>query len=264
MVRIFPDCLADTWSRVDQAPVTVLRDRDGGFLCEVIRADISALLEAGYIMPERFQVTATDGETPLYGILIRPAGMEEGKTYPFIDYIYGGMRSPMFPRPSPGKPPTDGRASAACRSTLSWALPELSSMAWAHPAGAGRSTMSAMRTSMAVPVWQTMWGLSVSSRHSSPSWIWTGQASGATPAAAVPLPSAMLEHPGVYKVGVASAGNHDQRMYENTWTERYYGLYNRETYLKGDNTALAPNLEGKLLLACGMLDDNVPMPRPCA
>ena len=68
-----------------------------------------------------------------------------------------------------------------------------------------------------------------------------------------------LEYPGVYKVGVASAGNHDQRMYENTWTERYYGLYNRETYLKGDNTALAPNLEGKLLLACGMLDDNVPM-----
>lgn len=97
-VRIFPDCLADTWSRVDQPPVTVLRNRKGDLLCEVIRADISALLEAGYVLPERFHVIATDGETPLYGILIRPADMEEGKTYPFIDYIYGGMQIANVPK----------------------------------------------------------------------------------------------------------------------------------------------------------------------
>ncbi|MFR5732641.1 MAG: alpha/beta hydrolase family protein [Clostridium sp.] len=40
--------------------------------------------------------------------------------------------------------------------------------------------------------------------------------------------SAMLQYPGVYRVGVASSGNYDQRMYEHSWTERYNGLYTDE------------------------------------
>ena len=70
---------------------------------------------------------------------------------------------------------------------------------------------------------------------------------------------AMLEYPGVYKVGVSSAGNHDQRMYNESWTEHYYGSYNKDIYLKGDNTALAANLIGKLFIVHGAVDDNVAM-----
>ena len=70
---------------------------------------------------------------------------------------------------------------------------------------------------------------------------------------------AILEYPDVYKVAVASAGNHDQRMYDYMWTETYYGLYNKDIYLKGDNTALAKNLKGKLLIVHGAMDDNVPL-----
>jgi dipeptidyl aminopeptidase/acylaminoacyl peptidase len=70
---------------------------------------------------------------------------------------------------------------------------------------------------------------------------------------------AMLEYPDVYKVGVASAGNHDQRMYNGMWSERYYGLYDEDIYAPGDNTALAANLKGKLFIVCGAMDDNVPM-----
>ena len=70
---------------------------------------------------------------------------------------------------------------------------------------------------------------------------------------------AMLEYPDTYKVGVSSAGNHDQRMYSNIWTENYYGLYKEDIYLKGDNTALAKNLKGKLFIAHGAMDDNVAM-----
>ena len=72
---------------------------------------------------------------------------------------------------------------------------------------------------------------------------------------------AMLEYPDVYKVGVSSAGNHDQRMYNTTWTENYYGLYNKEIYEKGDNTALAANLKGHLFIVHGAMDDNVTMPQ---
>lgn len=71
--------------------------------------------------------------------------------------------------------------------------------------------------------------------------------------------SAMLLYPDFYKVGVASSGNYDQRMYEHSWTERYNGLYDPEVYELGDITRLAENLKGKLLLAYGAMDDNVTM-----
>ena len=71
--------------------------------------------------------------------------------------------------------------------------------------------------------------------------------------------SAMLKYPKLYKAGVASSGNYDQRIYEHSWTERYYGLYEEELYKQGDITALAGNLEGRLLLAYGAMDDNVTM-----
>ena len=71
--------------------------------------------------------------------------------------------------------------------------------------------------------------------------------------------SALLQYPGVYRVGVASSGNYDQRMYEHSWTERYNGLYTDEVYQYGDITRLAGNLKGHLMLAYGAMDDNVTM-----
>lgn len=71
--------------------------------------------------------------------------------------------------------------------------------------------------------------------------------------------SALLQYPEVYRVGVASSGNYDQRMYEHSWTERYNGLYTEEVYRYGDITRLAGNLKGKLMLAYGAMDDNVTM-----
>ena len=43
-------------------------------------------------------MTASDGETTLYGILIKPADFDPAKTYPFIDYIYGGMQMYNVPK----------------------------------------------------------------------------------------------------------------------------------------------------------------------
>jgi len=46
---------------------------------------------------------------------------------------------------------------------------------------------------------------------------------------------AMFRYPDFFKVGISESGNHDQRVYEDDWGERYQGL-----------------------LAHGMMDDNVP------
>jgi dipeptidyl aminopeptidase/acylaminoacyl peptidase len=74
---------------------------------------------------------------------------------------------------------------------------------------------------------------------------------------------AMFRYPEFFKVGISEAGNHDQREYEDDWGERYQGLLTRtpdgsDNYAPEANQINAKNLKGKLLLAHGTTDDNVP------
>jgi dipeptidyl aminopeptidase/acylaminoacyl peptidase len=74
---------------------------------------------------------------------------------------------------------------------------------------------------------------------------------------------AILRYPDFFKVAVSQAGNHDNRNYEDDWGERYHGLLTRNpdgttNYDDQANQNLAKNLKGKLLIAHGTLDGNVP------
>ena len=74
---------------------------------------------------------------------------------------------------------------------------------------------------------------------------------------------AMFRYPDFFKVGIAESGNHDNRNYEDDWGERYIGLLTMGTngvsnYEPQANEVYAKNLKGKLMLAHGMVDDNVP------
>ena len=75
---------------------------------------------------------------------------------------------------------------------------------------------------------------------------------------------ALFRYPDFFKVGISESGNHDQRNYEDDWGERYQGLLVRgldggaDSYNQEANQTLAANLKGKLLLAHGTADDNVP------
>jgi len=74
---------------------------------------------------------------------------------------------------------------------------------------------------------------------------------------------AMFRYPDFFKVGISESGNHDNREYEDDWGERYQGLLTRgpngsTNYDDQANENIARNLKGKLLLAHGTMDDNVP------
>lgn len=69
---------------------------------------------------------------------------------------------------------------------------------------------------------------------------------------------AMFRYPDFFKVGIAESGNHDNRNYEDNWGERYNGLLENANYEEQANQNLAKNLKGKLMLAHGLMDDNVP------
>ena len=70
--------------------------------------------------------------------------------------------------------------------------------------------------------------------------------------------SAMFRYPDFFKVGISESGNHDNRNYEDDWGERYNGLVANSNYEAQANQVYAKNLKGKLLLAHGLMDDNVP------
>lgn len=249
----------DTYSRVDAEPVTVLRRLDGSLIRELERADISELKAWGYQYPERFSVLAEDGVTKLYGILVRPADFEPGKQYPVIDYIYGGAQLYNVPREFTWD-------NAMGREAMG-GLQEYAQLGIAGIILDGRGTPGRGRKFHELS-WKGIHECAGLRDHVSclsqlkeqfpfldldRIGIWGNSGGGYATV------SAMLQYPDVYKAGVASAGNYDQRMYENSWTERYYGLYEEKLYEKGDITRMAANLKGSLFLACGALDDNVSM-----
>ncbi|MFI5214597.1 MAG: alpha/beta hydrolase family protein, partial [Gemmatimonadales bacterium] len=74
---------------------------------------------------------------------------------------------------------------------------------------------------------------------------------------------AILRYPDFFKVAISEAGNHDQREYEDDWGEKWQGLLDRHrdgttSYDNQANQLQARNLRGKLLLAHGTTDNNVP------
>src|SRR2546429_3870272 len=73
---------------------------------------------------------------------------------------------------------------------------------------------------------------------------------------------AMFRFPDFFKVGISESGNHDNRVYEDDWGERYQGLLVRsdggDNYAEEANQTHAKNLKGKLMLVHGLMDDNVP------
>ena len=84
---ISPDAsyVVATRSRADEAPVTILIDREGKPLLEVEKADVYGVPD-GWQWPEPVELLAADGETDIYGVVFRPSDFSPDKSYAVIDY----------------------------------------------------------------------------------------------------------------------------------------------------------------------------------
>lgn len=251
-VRMAPtlDAFVDTYSRVNQAPVSVLRRSDGYLLATLESADVQLLREVGYQEPEPFVVKAEDGETDLYGVLIRPAQFDPAKQYPVVDYEYGGPQ--MFNTPKAYTSPTvygqvlaqmgfavvilDGRGTVG----RSKAFHDFSAGDFGAAGGLVDHVTGVRQLADRFPFLDLnrvgMYGFSGGGYGSA---------------------RAIMTYPDFYKVAVAACGNHDNRLYDTTWWDRYMGLGGFDQFPSQDNQSLAPRLEGKLLLMHGDIDDNV-------
>ncbi len=82
--------IALTRSRADQAPMSLVVDRNGNEIMTIERADVSRLPQ-GWQWPEPVKLLAADGKTDIYGLVFKPSDFCPQKTYPVLSHVY---RSP--------------------------------------------------------------------------------------------------------------------------------------------------------------------------
>ena len=246
----------DTFSTYETAPETVVRDRDGNLLMELEKADIEDLLETGWKKPKPFTVKARDGETDLYGIMLLPSDFDENQQYPIINSIYPGPQSGSL----------GSRSFSAVQRGQAHALAELGFVVVAIDAlGSGPMRSREFHTYYSGDMADNglpdqIAGMEQLAKQYSfidldRAGIYGHSGGGFATAAA------MFQFPDFFKVGVSSAGNHDNRGYTYYWGEKFQGLLERDEFSDNyENQAvqdMAGNLEGKLLISYGTMDTNV-------
>jgi len=258
VIALSPDgkYFTDNYSKPDVEPTAVLRDIAGKLIATLERADISKLTATGWRAPEPIKVKSRDGKWDLYGLMFSPNNLDKTKKYPVINYIYPGPQGGGVGSRSFSSARSDHQALAelgfiiviidgTCNPDRSKSFHDIcyGNMAdnTLEDQIAGLKQLAYTRPYMdldKVGVW--------------------GHSGGGYATAA-----AMFRYPEFYKVGISESGNHDNRNYEDDWGERYIGLLVKDASGKNNyedqaNQNFAKNLKGKLMIAHGALDDNVP------
>jgi dipeptidyl aminopeptidase/acylaminoacyl peptidase len=246
----------DSYSKPDVPPVTVLRNMNGKLIMQLEKTDISRLTATGWKPPTPFTVKAHDGKTNLYGLMFTPTHLDPKIKYPVIDYIYPG--------PQGGSVSSwDFSASRVDHQSLA----ELGFIVVLIE-GTSNPLRSKSYHDMYYPnmsentLPDQVTGIQqlaqrFSYMDTSRVGIWGHSGGGFATAAA------MFRYPDFFKVGISESGNDDNRNYEDDWGERYIGLLTKnadgtDNYAAQANELYAKNLKGKLMLAHGMMDNNVP------
>jgi dipeptidyl-peptidase-4 len=257
-VTLSPDgaFFTDSYSRPEVPPTALVRDADGKAVLSLQQTDISRLVASGWTPPIPFTVKARDGKTDLYGLLYRPSNFDSSRKYPIVDYIYPGPQTGSVGSRSFAPARSDHRALAE----LGFIVVAIDGMGTplrsksfhaAYYGDMGDNTLpdqvAGIKELGARYRWIDLdrvgiWG------HSGGGFASLG---------------GILRYPDFFKVAVSEAGNHDQRQYEDDWGEKWQGLLERkpgggDSYDAQANQNLAKNLKGKLLIAHGTLDTNVP------
>lgn len=246
----------DSYSQPDVPPVSVVRDRQGKLLATIEKADISRLLAAGWKPPVPITIKARDGETDLYGLMFKPTNLEAGKKYPIVNHIYPGPQGGSVGSWSFESARSDTQALAE----LGFVVVEIEGMGNPQRSKKFHDAYYAKMEDNTLPD-QVSGMKQLAARYPfidlDRAGIY-GHSGGGFAAA-----GAMFRYPEFFKVGISESGNHDNRLYEDDWAERYVGLLERKSdggsnYDEQANQSIAKNLKGHLLLAHGTMDDNVP------
>lgn len=249
----------NTFSTVDTAPESQLFDAAGAKITDLEKTDVTALTDAGFKFPERFQVKADDGVTDLYGTMYKPFDFDPEKRYPIILYVYPGPQTESVTKTfSP-------RQANVALAQLGFIVIEVGNRGgnpqrsnWYHAFGYGNLRdygLADKKTAVEQLARRHPWidqNLVGIYGHSGGGFMST---------------AAMLVYPDFFKVAVSSSGNHENNVYNRWWSEKHHGVKEvtdkdgkvKFEYSIEKNSEIAKNLKGRLLLVTGDMDDNVHM-----
>ncbi|MBR6202388.1 MAG: prolyl oligopeptidase family serine peptidase [Bacteroidaceae bacterium] len=242
--------LIDTYSSVDQAPVTLLRSAtDGHIISTLETADISKLEAEGWQAPEVFVAPGRDGKTDMWGLIRRPRNFDPMKKYPVIEYIYSGPGDQYVPKSF---------------TPWIWTMDDLAELGFIVV------QLDAMTTSFRSLDFEQVCYKNLKDAGFPDRIEWIRAAAKKYPymdidrmgiygcsAGGQEALGALLFHGDFYKAAYAACGCHDNRMDKIWWNEQWMGYPVDSSYIECSNVENAKNLEGKLMLVVGEMDDNV-------
>ena len=247
----------DNSSRIDTAPVASLYDAQGTQVMPLEKVEVAPLIDAGYKFPEAFKVKADDGITDLYGVMYKPFDFDPNKKYPIIEYVYPGPQTESVTKTFSPK------SNNLWLANLGFIVIEVGNRGgnphrskWYHTFGYGnlRDYGLADKKRVVEELAEKYPFVDIDRVGI------TGHSGGGFMSTA-----AMLIYPDFFKVAVSESGNHDNNVYNNTWSEKHHGLKEVADkdgkvtfeYSIDKNSEIARNLKGHLLLSTGDIDNNV-------
>lgn len=242
--------LVDVYSKVDQAPIAVLRDaKNGKIRMQLDKADISALLANGWKAPEVFSAKGRDGKTDMWGVIYRPSNFDPSKKYPVIEYIYSGPGDQYVPKSF---------------SSYNWWMTSLAELGFIVV------QVDGMTTSFRSKEFEEVCYKNLKDAGLPDHIAWIKAAAQKYPymdidrvgifgcsAGGQESTGAVLFHPEFYKAAYSACGCHDNRMDKIWWNELWMGYPVDESYSVCSNVDNAHLLSRPLMLVVGELDDNV-------
>jgi dipeptidyl aminopeptidase/acylaminoacyl peptidase len=246
----------DNASRIDGAPESNLLDVTGASVLKLETPDLKPLTEAGFKFPEPFTVKADDGITDLYGVMYKPFNFDPAKKYPIIAFVYPGPQTESVTKTF------NPRSNNISLAQFGFIVVEVGNRGghpqrskWYHNYGYGNLRdygLADKKTAIE----------QLARRHSfidiTRVGIWGHSGGGFMSAAAI------LVYPDFFKVAWSESGNHENNIYNNSWSEKNHGIKEVEKDGKvtfefdiEKNSELAKNLKGHLMLITGDIDNNV-------
>lgn len=242
--------MVDVYSKVDEAPIAVVRDAESGSInMQLEQADISKLVNNGWRAPEAFSTKGRDGKTDIWGIIYRPSNFDASKKYPIVEYIYSGPGNQYVPK------------SFAAYNGWMTSLAEL---------GFVVVQIDGMTTSFRSKEFEEVCYKNLKDAGLPDHIAWIKAAARKYPymdidrvgifgcsAGGQESTAAVLFYPEFYKAAYSACGCHDNRMDKIWWNELWMGYPVDESYKACSNVDNAHLLTRPLMLVVGEMDDNV-------
>ena len=242
--------LVDVYSKVDQAPIIVLRDtKNGKIRMQLDKSRYFCFAGQWLESPGVFSAKGRDGKTDMWGVIYRPSNFDPSKKYPVIEYIYSGPGDQYVPKTF---------------SSYNWWMTSLAELGFIVV------QVDGMTTSFRSKEFEEVCYKNLKDAGLPDHIAWIKAAAQKYPymdidrvgifgcsAGGQESTGAVLFHPEFYKAAYSACGCHDNRMDKIWWNELWMGYPVDESYSACSNVDNAHLLSRPLMLVVGELDDNV-------